>query len=249
MKKSFAAVFFCFLVAGFLHAEVLLDQTFDDTEEGALSPSKVLKRANQIMVAPGPGAIGEDLAAHFMDESADEPGIMEYNFDKAGAFFISFDVLNGLPSADAGYRMIFGMGRVNEGKSTVLGAAARRAFSVEFEQIASKGLSLRSGKDAAYKGAYDATALQRVKIWVNDNDTTELSYIRPDTKAAAKLGPDSVVIWINDKLVAAEPDSGFAMQETVSKGDKELGRLGFVSKSTDTTDFWIDNVHVEDVSP
>jgi hypothetical protein len=248
MKKSVAVMVLSFLVAGFLHAEVLLDETFDDAS-GKLSPGKTLKRVNLVTVAPGQGAIGEDPAANFLDDSAEETGILEYNFDKAGAYFISFDVLNSLPAAEAGHRLIFGMGVANAMKDTQLGAAAKRAFSVEFEQISSKGLSIRSGKDAAQKSAYDGAALQQVKIWVNDNDTAELSYIRPDTKAAAKLGPDSVVIWINDKLVAAEMDSGFAMQTTVSKGDAVLGRLGFVSKSSDTTDFWIDNLHVESVSP
>ena len=248
MKKSFAVMFFCFLVTGFLRAEVLIDETFDDIS-GKMSPGKTLKRVNLVTVEPGQGAIGTDPAAHFLDNSAEETGILEYNVEKAGAFFISFDLLNSLPDADAGYRLIFGMGKADESKSVKLGSAANRAFSVEFEQIASKGLSVRSGKDAAYKGAYAGAAQQQVKIWVNDNDTTPLPYIRPDTKAAAQLNPDSVVIWINDKLVADEPDSGFAMQATVSKGDAELGRLGFVSKSTDTTDFWIDNLHVEGVSP
>lgn len=242
-------MFLSFLVVGFLHAEVLLNQTFDD-ESGKLSPGKLLKRVNLVAVEPGPAAMGGTPAAHFMDDSAEEAGVLEYNFEKAGAFFISFDVLNSLPAAEAGYRLIFGMGKADESKSLKLGAAANRAFSVEMEQIASKGLSLRSGSVAAYKSAsYDGAAVQRVKIWVNDNDTAKLSYIRPDTKASAQLDPDSVVIWINDKLVATEPDSGFAMQATVSKDDAVLGRLGFVSKSTDTTDFWIDNLHVESVSP
>ncbi|MEI8206829.1 MAG: hypothetical protein WCG03_08120 [Kiritimatiellales bacterium] len=248
MKKSFAALCLSFFVAGFLHAEVFVDETFDDAS-GKVSVKGALKRANLVVAEPGQGAIGTDTAAHFLDNSAEETGVLEYNVDKAGAFLISFDVLNGLPAADSGYRLIFGMGKADESKSVKLGPAANRAFSVELEQVASKGLSLRSGAVAAHKSAYDGTALQQVKIWVNDKDTTKLSYIRPDTKVAAQLNPDSVVIWINDKLIGDELDSGFAMQATVSKGDAELGRLGFVSKSTDTTDFWIDNMHVESVSP
>jgi len=251
MKKSFAVMFLSFLVAGFLHAEVLLDETFDDAS-GKLTPGKTLKRVNLVTVAPGQGAIGEDPAAHFLDDSADEAGMMEYNVEKAGAFFISFDVLNSLPAAEAGSRLNFGMGQANEGKSTMLGSNAKRAFSVEFEQIASKGVVIRVGPTSVQKITYDGAALQQVKIWVNDNDTAELSYVRPDTKAAAKLGPDSVVVWINDKLVGKEEAIGFPMKteaSALSVGDNVLGRLGFVSKSSDTTDFWIDNLHVESVSP
>jgi hypothetical protein len=251
MKKSFAVVFFCFLVGGFLHAEVLLDQTFDDMS-GKVAAKGSLKRASYIIVEPGQGAIGTDPAAHFLDDSTDEAGIFEYNLEKAGAFFISFDLLNNLPAAEAGHRLIFGMGPWVDGKGTALSSGAKRAFSVEFEQVASKGLNIRLGKDSAQKGEYDATAVQQVKIWVNDNDTAEVSYIRPDTKAATKLDPDSVVVWINDQLVGKEEANGIAMKTAnsmLSVGDKVLARIGFVSKSTETTDFWIDNLHVEGISP
>ena len=123
---------------------------------------------------------------------------------------------------------------------------------MEFEQVASKGVTIRVGPTSVQKSPYDGAELQQVKIWVNDNDTTELSYLRPDTKAAAKLGPDSVVVWINDKLVGKEEAIGTPMktaESALSVGDAALGRLGFVSKSSDTTDFWIDNLHVESVSP
>lgn len=252
MKNSIVALLLSFSVAGFLHADVLLNETFDDAAPGKLPPGKELKRSNLIIVASGQGAIGEDLAAHFMDDSADEAGMLEYNFEKAGAFFISFDLLNSLPAAEAGSRLNFGMGVANEGKGTMLGSNTKRAFSVEFEQIASKGVVIRTGPTSVQKSPYDGAALQQVKIWVNDNDTTELSYIRPDTKAPAKLGPDSVVVWINDKLVGKEEAIGTPMktaESALSVGDAVLGRLGFVSKSSDTTDFWIDNLHVESVSP
>ena len=248
MKKNFVAMFLCFLVAGLLHAEVLINETFDDAS-GKMSPGKTLKRVNLVTVEPGSATMGGTPAAHFLDNSSEETGILEYNVDKAGAFFISFDVLNNLPAAEEGFRLIFGMGKADGSKSVKLGSAANRAFSVEFEQVASKGVSIRIGKDAAYKSPYDATALQQVKIWVNDNDITGLSYIRPDTKTAAQLGPDSVVVWINDKLVAAEPDTGIAMQSVVSKGDAELGRLGFVSQTAGMADFFIDSLHVESISP
>jgi hypothetical protein len=246
MKKIFAVMFLSSLVAGLLYAEVFVDETFDDVSK--LSPTKALKRVNLVNVEPGPAGIGASPAAHFLDNSAEESGILEYNVDKAGAFFISFDVLNSLPAAEEGFRLIFGMGKADDAKSVRLGSAANRAFSLEIEQVASKGLSIRIGKETAKKSAYDATALQRVKIWVNDNDTAGLSYIRPDTKQAALLGPDSVVVWINDQLVADEPDSGIAMQSTISVGEDVLGRLGFVSQSTGFADFWIDNIRVESAS-
>lgn len=241
-------MFLCFLVAGLLHAEVLLDQTFDDAS-GKMSPGKLLKRVNLVTVEPGPAAMGGTPAAHFLDSSAEETGILEYNLEKAGAFLISFDVLNNTPAAEDGFRLIFGMGKDDQSKSVKLGSAANRAFSLEIDQLASKGLSVRIGKESAFKGSYDGASVQQVKIWVNDNDTAKLSYIRPDTKAAAQLNPDSVVVWINDKLVADESDSGVAMQTVVSVGDAVLARLGFVSQSKGTADFWIDNLHVESVSP
>ncbi len=250
MKKSILTVFCFVCFAGLLPAETLISQTFDD-EMGRISVSGSLKRANFVRVEAGSGAIGADPAAHFLDDSTTESGVLEYCVsDPAAAYLISFDVLNNQPASELeNARLIFSTGQHFDGKSFVLSGGAKRAFSVEFEQAASsKALSIRIGTATAKKSSYDTAALQQVKIWVNDNDKKELSYIRPDNQQAALLGPDSVVVWINDVLVVDQKDSGIVMQSSISAGDKVLGRLGFSSTTTSTVDFLIDNVHVESVS-
>ena len=252
MKKSFAMMIFSFLVAGFVYAEVLIDQTFDD-DSGRVSVSGPLKRAQFVRVEPGSGAIGADPAVHFKDESTDESGILEYNAgdEPAGAYLISFDLQNNAPALEkSSGRVIFSMGLWMDGKSFILTGGAKRAFSVEFDQFgSSRALNIRIGKTAVKKGSYDTAALQQVKIWVNDNDQNELSYIRPDTRQEAFLGPDSVVVWINGELVADQLSGGIPMQASRSSGDAVLGRLGFSSSSKTVADFSIDNLHVESIAP
>ena len=251
MKKMFAGLFFSFFVAGLLQAEVLLDKTFDN-ESGKVSAGGPLKRVSFVNVEAGSETIGTDPAAHFMDDSTTESGVLEYNLGAApaGAFFISFDLLNNVTAAEGeSKRLIFSMGPWADVNSFILNGGAKRAFSLEFEQAASsKALSIRIGTTTIKKCSYDVKALQQVKIWVNDNDKEKLSYVRPDNQEEAKLNPDSVVVWVNDKLVADQSAGGIAMQASMSTGDAVLGRLGFSSTTASTVDFWIDNLHVESVS-
>lgn len=252
MQKRIHVLFLSSVIAGAACAEVFIDDTFDD-RLGQAPKNSSLQRAALVEVVEGHGPIGTDPAAHFLDESTSAPGILEYNAGEnpLGAFVVSFDLLNNAP-ADSGDPMalIFSVGQWLKGKGIGLGANASRAFALEFSQCGTaQTLVIRIGKSTAKKGSYDLQALQQVKIWVNDNDKTELQYIRPDTKEAAMLNPDSVVVWINDELVAGQRDSGIAMQSSVSAGDAALGRAGFCSSTTAKVDFLIDNFRIESVSP
>jgi len=251
MNKNTVMLFFAFS-AGLLQAEVLIDQNFDN-ESGSVSVRGPLKRAACVRVESAPDTIGGTAAVHFNDESTSESGILEYCAGEkpAGAYMISFDVLNNAPSEEqASDRLIFSMGPWSDGKGYMLSGGAKRAFSVEFDQHgSSRAFNLRIGTTSVKKSSYDTSALQQVKIWVNDNDKKDLPYIRPDNQQEALLSPDSVVVWINNMPADDMLPGGVSMLSSVSSGDAVLGRLGFSCPSQAIVDFWIDNLHVESVSP
>ena len=250
MKKWFAGLFIAIGLAGLLQAKVLVDKTFDN-EMGKISVGGPVTGAFFVNVEEGKGSIGTDPAVHFLDDSTTDAGILEYcaGDSPAGAYFISFDLLNNVPVSEGeSMRLSFGAGPWADGNSLKMNSNDKRVFSIAFDQAASsKSLSIRYGADKVKKSSYDLMALQQVKIWVNDNDKKRMFYIRPDTQQIAVLNPNSFIVWINNKLVADQPAEGLPMLSSMSAGDAVLGRFGFYSTTTMKADFWIDNLHIESV--
>lgn len=235
------------LIAGLVQAEVLVNDSFDDSPGGTPSDA-ALQRFEQVSVVAGSGPIGDDPVLRFNDASTSRPGILEYNPGQApvGAYYVSFDLFNNNPAGTGEPNpIIFCMGQWRRGKSIALGANARRAFALEFMNSGnSRTLAIRIGKSARIRTVYNMAEVQQVKVLVNDHDTLPLPYTRPDTKEAAELSPDSVVIYINNQLVGREGASGISMQSPVSQGDAVLGRVGFSSTTFSQVDFLIDNLKI-----
>jgi len=241
-----------------VHAVTYINETFEDDTLGAAPADGAQKNTSQVTVAAGTGLIGTDNSAHFNDTNAAVAGNLEYNVgasNTVGNLYVQFDLLNNAPGStgSAANPVIFSLGPWSNASGISLGANASRAFGVEFYQTGSSStLKLRTNATAFVNTTYNMLTLQTVKIWVNDNDSSTLSYTRPDTAAVATLGANSFVIWINDGLVATETDSGFGMNTGAvvgnTTGNTTLGRLGFSTTTTVLADYSIDNLLVTDVA-
>ncbi len=236
-------------------AQTYINENFESDTLGSAPTDALQKNAVQVTVATGTGNIGTSQVANFNDiltTGGGSGGDLEYSTSAAvGNLYIRFDLLNNNPTAtgSAANPCIIGVGAWDTGAGTKLGAAANRAFGVEFYQDgASSTLRLRVNSTAVVTSTYTMTALQQVAIWVNDSDSATLTYARPDNGSAATLGIDSFVVWVNNSLVGTEADTGIAMFSTITTGNTTLGRFGFNSSSGTVTNFLMDNLFVGDVS-
>lgn len=228
---------------------VYMNETFDGYLSGA-TPTAL--RASQVTVAAGTGAIGADNVAHFYDNT-NAAGALEYNVGdaKVGTLYISFDLLNLNPNntGSAANPVIFGVGPWNDSSGTLqLGANANRAFGLEFYASGSSStLKFRVGGSSVLNTTYAMSDLQSVQIWVNDHDSTTLSFTRPDTGLGETLSANSFIVFINGSLIGT---GAYAMNTTEGNpgnttGDATLGRIGFDSSTANTgIDFAIDNLYV-----
>jgi hypothetical protein len=240
------------------HAVTYINETFEDDTIGLAPADAAQKNVSQVTVAAGTGVIGTDNVAHFNDVNSGVTGILEYNVgapsNTVGNLYIQFDLLNNAPVATgtAANPIIFGLGPWSDSTGQKLGANANRAIGIEFYQTgATLTLRVRSNSTAVAQTTYNMLTLQTVKIWVNDNDSSGISYTRPDTLATATLGANSAVVWINDVLVTGLTDSGFGMNVVgagSTVGNTTLGRLGFDTTTTVLADFSIDNLLVTDIA-
>jgi hypothetical protein len=234
-----------------------INETFEDDTIGLAPVDAAQKVVNQVTVATGTGVIGADNVARFNDTSATLSGNLEYNVGTSNtlsSLYIQFDLLNNAAGSTgtAANPIIFGLGPWSASSGIQLGANASRAFGVEFYQTGSSStLKIRSNSTALVTATYGMSALQTVKIWVNDNDSTTLDYSRPDDSTTATLGANSFVIWINNALVGTETTSGLGMNVVGAGstiGNTTLGRVGFDSTTTTVADFSIDNLIVSDIA-
>ena len=260
MKQSlfFASVILSLtLLTPVARAVTYINETFEDDTIGLAPSDPAQKLVSQVTVAAGTGVIGTDNVAHFNDINAGVAGNLEYNVgatNTVGSLYIQFDLLNNA-AGDTGSAVnpiIFGVGPWSDSTSIKLGANANRAFGIEFYQTgATQTLKIRSNSTALVTATYDMLALQTVKIWVNDNDSLTLDYIRPDDSTTATLSANSFAIWVNDTLVGTETASGLGMNVVgagSTVGNTTLGRLGFDSTTSALVDFSIDNLLVTDVA-
>jgi hypothetical protein len=239
------------------HAVTYIDDNFDSETIGATPTNATLKAVSQVKIAAGTGVIGTDNVARYNDTLSGSAGYLEYNANATsntvGNMYIQFDLLNNAPVATGANLnpVIFGIGPWSSSTSQKLNANANRSVGLEFYQTGSNAtLIVRTNGNQVVNTTYDMLALQTVKMWANDNDSTGIAYIRPDTLATATLGANSFVVYINDVLMTNFTDSGVAMSTIgvgSTVGNTTLGRVGFDSTSATVNDFFIDNLLVTDI--
>ncbi|MFH1496692.1 MAG: PEP-CTERM sorting domain-containing protein [Verrucomicrobiota bacterium] len=238
------------------HADtVYIDHNFDSETIGEAPAYDSLFRTALTTIEAGTGAIGTDNAARFNDSSSTLGGILEYNAgaQALGSLYMQFDLLNNDPAgASTSGSLFVSVGNWNPSTGNLLNSSTKRSFTIEFSAD-TNALRLRGDNGAiVFSSTYTTSALQTVKIFANDNDSATLDYINPGTGLISTLNANSVVVFINDALVADEEASGFGMSVTGTSGanttgDATLGRIGFNSTSTNLADFLIDNVYVSSI--
>lgn len=235
------------LPAFFSPADVLLNETFESGLGSALA-------SNLTTVTTGSGAIGSDNVADLNDDSATGASYLEYNAgtSAAGALYVSFDLLSINPAgvgSSGSNPMTFGIGAWDNSTGYKLNANAARALGLDIYHDGDRSnLKVRVGSSAVYTATYTPSLLMTFQIWVNDSDSSTLTYTRPDTLESAVLSADSFVVYLNGTLIGSDT-AGYAMQTSVSSGDAVLGRVGFYTSSTVIAEFQLDDLHVESVIP
>lgn len=237
---------------------VYINETFESETLGNAPSDSAQYRTSLTTIVAGNATIGTGgQVAELNDNSASGASQLEYNVGGSalGSLYVQFDLLNNAPSGTGSgtQPMIFGIGNWSTSTSALLGATTNRGFGVEFSGVGdSATLKIRVAGTAVYTGTYTMTALQTVKIFINDNDTNTLNYLLPGTSTVATLAANSAVVFINDSLFSTETSAGFVMSTTTGSGnttgDATLGRLGFNTSSTTINDFLIDNLYVSSFS-
>ena len=225
---------------------VYLDGTFENQEVGSEPSSPEVQRVKLASIVDGGGKVGSGKVLHYNDNDVEDGGALEYNAGKLplGNMYIEFDALNNDTAlGDKNSAVIFGVGPWEEGRSLALNSKSKRAFG--FEMYQQKNLRLRVGDASVSKLKYDSSAPFNVKIWANDHDGNSLSYKRPDNGETAELGPNSVVVYVNNALMQNLQASGTPMNKEVTEGNAILGRFGMSSASTKVANFLFDNLRVE----
>ena len=233
---------------------IYLNETFETDTIGAAPTDAAQKRNTLVTVVAGSGVIGTDNALRFNDTSTTAGGAIEYNLGSSAldSLFISFDIANNAANntGTAANPLIFGVAAFNTSTGTVLSSNAARYFGLEFYQTgASSTLRIRNNAGSAiFSGTYDMAAQITVKVFINDKDSATLDYLNPATGTTSTLNSNSAVIFINDTLFSTQTASGFSFSSVAaSVGDSTLGRMGFNSSSTVTSDFLIDNVYASTI--
>lgn len=230
-------------------SNLYVNESFEGQETDAKPKSPLLQRSDKVRVVDGDGKFGSGRVLHFDDQDQRQGGAMEYNIGTGPSttMFIEFDIVNHAPKTnDSSSSLIFAVGPWGAGRELVLNAKSKRAFGFEIYQ--KKYLKLRVGAEPVTQVKYQEDVPLNVKIWVNDHDKHSFSYKRPDSKQAAMLNPDSVVVWVDNQLMDKLPASGCSMHRSVTQGNAVLGRAGFSSSSTKIADFLIDNLVITDPS-
>ncbi len=225
---------------------VFLHETFENFDVDSVPTASQLQRSNLVKVVDGGGKVGSAKVAHYNDDDTETGGAMEYTVGDSAItnLYIEFDALNNAPDlGDKNSQVIFGVGPWEEGKSLTLNSKSKRAFG--FEMYQQKSLRLRVGDESISRVDYDSTAAFNVKIWANDHDGNTFSYKRPDNGETAELGPDSVVVWLNDALMGDLKATGTPMHKDITEGNAVIGRVGLSSASTKVANFLFDNLHFQ----
>jgi len=233
-------------MSGASEGTVFLHETFDSFDVDSVPSVSQLQRSSLVKVVDGGGKVGAGKVAHYNDDDTETGGAMEDTVGDSAlsSLYVEFDARNNDTAlGDKNSQVIFGVGPWEEGKSLTLNSKSKRAFGFEIYQ--QKSLRLRVGDESISRVDYDSAAAFNVKIWANDHDGNTFSYKRPDNGETAELGPDSVVVWLNDALMGDLKATGTPMNKDITEGNAVIGRVGLSSASTKVANFLFDNVHFQ----
>jgi len=243
-------------------AAVYVDETFEDDTIG-LNPADAAREGVTagVLTAAGSGAIGTDKVAELLDASASGGQYLEYNAGGSarGDLYISFDVLNKNPiipgtNSSGTNQMTFSVGSWSTSGGTTLNSNSKRSFSMDIYHDGDKNTLKIRGASAStvLTTAYDFAELQQFEIFINDDDSVAMDYIRPDDLTTQSLNANSFAVWVNGALLS--PDAAGAVMDTTNgntgdtTGDATVGRFGFITTTAVEANFLIDNVYASDVA-
>ncbi len=195
-------------------------------------------------------SLGTGLALALQDTSTTTAGGYEVNLapdadSQLSQVHVRFNLRNLAPAQTEAGALHFSLGRFNASTSATLNAAANRSCALEFNRTGTVNLRINGAVQPAAFNTYDRSVAHQIELFVNDHETESIAYVRPDLGAAAQLGPNRVVVFIN----------GLYFSEATlhnpggTSGQSTLGRLGFYSSTTDTIQMVADNIFVGAIPP
>lgn len=202
-------------------------------------------------VQDGSGTIGDGQLLRFVDAgttgaTADKVSYYENNFagsdaSEFGSLGIEFDIFND-QIANSASSFIFGVGSYDSSASPLLNSNSSRHFNLEFSSTAGSATVRVDGSNLG-SASYNLGASNHIAIFINDSESSSVTYTRPDTLASDSLGANSFVLFVNDTLFEVN-----SLGTLAAGDDTTLGRLGFYSGTSVVSGFSIDNLTVSDLS-
>lgn len=242
------------------YAEIFTNETFDNGDVIGTTPSDPSQQGvtGGVLTAAGNATIGPDNVAELTDFSATDTQYLEYTAGTSGQsnLYLSFDVFNPNPSPTAGAsgtdQMTFSVGPWSDAGGTQLNSNSKRSFLIDiYYQGTRNNLKVRNDVGTLNTVDYDTTELQSFQIYVNDDDSDAITYLRPDDSTVQTLSANSFAVWVNQTLVSTTA-SGDLMSTSGTgdtTGNAVVGRFGFITTSTTQANFLIDNVYSSDIVP
>ncbi|WOO41220.1 PEP-CTERM sorting domain-containing protein [Rubellicoccus peritrichatus] len=188
----------------------------------------------------GGGVVGNN-GVQIFDNNASAAGL-EYNFvgdtaSQISALRIDMDFANITTGAGDGVNINLGAGEYNSSTSLRMNASSRRFMEVRFEEDATVDFISASGSSSANNAL--VAGQNTLSIFINDFDSTSITYTRPDTGASATLAANSVAYFLNAGDVANrvffetlldlnDPTIG----GTVGTTENNFGRFGFATNTS-----------------
>lgn len=244
------------LTVGGAHATVFTNETFDTDVIGLASNDPTQQSiTGGVLVAAGNATIGLDNVAELTDFSASDGQYLEYAAGTGGQsnLYIGFDVYNqNQAPADASgtNQMTFSVGAWSDAGGTQLNSNSKRSFLIDIYYEGDRNnLKVRSDGVTLNTVDYDVAELQSFQIWINDDDSDTISYVRPDDLTLQTLSANSFAVWVNGDLLSTVA-SGDVMSLSGTgdtTGDAVVGRYGFITTTSTQANFLIDNVYASDV--
>jgi hypothetical protein len=203
--------------------------------------------------AANPAGGGAGSGFRIVDKGGSAAGV-EYHFASGTAaqfssFRVDFDFAR-VAAGPAASLLVFGCGEFHSSTSLRLNTNAQRFLTVEFTGDGKANFISATGADSS--GHALAAGKNHLTVFVNDKDTSSVSYARPDTGASQTLAANSVAFWLNagHVLTTTLDTLDATAAGTVGTSETNFGRLGFVTFSTSTGMDWnFDNVSVTELSP
>jgi hypothetical protein len=178
---------------------------------------------------------------------------IEYNFvantaSQVSGFQVSFDLAQDTTlTGDGTQTLFFGSGIYDSSTSTRMNAAARRFFDVRFANDGTVDVVTTS---SSVSNTALNTGSNHLDIFVNDLNTTNVSFMGPDSNITT-LSANGLAVFLNSALIYNDTlDTLDATAGgTISDTENNFGRLGFYTGTTSLgIAFQIDNLLVQDIT-